>query len=157
MLPFVLTRTNLLAKKIIVKTVYAQLLLLQKKTWRLNLRNLVYSALKEEKLKKLLHWGKKLKLIHFAVITFIFTKIIKSLNKFIKKCIIIFTAGFDHKLRPTSIDLNTVRICFQAFYYSSKTEKFTNYISPVVSDPIYDKSMHKLINFVFLIFKILKV
>ncbi|XP_060874903.1 putative transcription factor p65 homolog isoform X2 [Metopolophium dirhodum] len=49
-----------------------------------------------------------------------------------------FKIGFSHKENPTSIDLNAVRLCFQAFI--SGTHKGENIIlEPIVSDPIYDK------------------
>lgn len=53
--------------------------------------------------------------------------------------ILIFSAGFSHKDNPTSIDLNVVRLCFQAFLGGSQKGKYS-ILEPVVSDPIYDKS-----------------
>jgi len=50
-----------------------------------------------------------------------------------------FTAGFSHKENPTSIDLNAVRLCFQAFLGSTQKGKYS-ILEPIVSDPIYDKS-----------------
>lgn len=50
-----------------------------------------------------------------------------------------FSAGFSHKENPTSIDLNAVRLCFQAFLGGSQVGKYS-ILEPVVSDPIYDKS-----------------
>jgi hypothetical protein len=51
-----------------------------------------------------------------------------------------FAAGFSHRSQPTSIDLNAVRLCFQVFIEDGEREKFTYPLTPVVSDPIYDKS-----------------
>lgn len=51
-----------------------------------------------------------------------------------------FTAGFSHRNQPTSIDLNAVRLCFQVFLEDGVPNKFTYPLTPVVSDPIYDKS-----------------
>lgn len=50
-----------------------------------------------------------------------------------------FSAGFSHKDNQTSIDLNAVRLCFQAFLGGSQKGKYS-ILEPVVSDPIYDKS-----------------
>lgn len=52
----------------------------------------------------------------------------------------IIIAGFEHKKQPTSIDLNAVRLCFQVFLEGSQKGKFTHPLTPVVSDPIFDKS-----------------
>lgn len=54
-------------------------------------------------------------------------------------------AGFEHKRQPTSIDLNAVRLCFQVFLEGGQKGKFNVPLPPVVSDPIFDKSMFKLI------------
>ncbi|XP_059612974.1 proto-oncogene c-Rel isoform X2 [Phlebotomus argentipes] len=45
-----------------------------------------------------------------------------------------YKTGFNHKDQPSSIDLNSVRLCFQVFVQD-------DYIAlpPVVSDPIFDK------------------
>ncbi|XP_037072056.1 embryonic polarity protein dorsal-like isoform X2 [Pollicipes pollicipes] len=50
-----------------------------------------------------------------------------------------FQTGFEHRLQPTSIDLNTVRLCFQVFVEGREPGKFVVPLRPVVSDPIYDK------------------
>uniref|UniRef100_A0A1B6CGI4 RHD domain-containing protein n=1 Tax=Clastoptera arizonana TaxID=38151 RepID=A0A1B6CGI4_9HEMI len=50
-----------------------------------------------------------------------------------------FKTGFQHKTQPGSIDLNAVRLCFQAFIEGSEPGKFTIPLYPVVSDTIYDK------------------
>ncbi|XP_015117085.1 embryonic polarity protein dorsal [Diachasma alloeum] len=50
-----------------------------------------------------------------------------------------FQQGYDHGDHPTSIDLNVVRLCFQVFLFDHTTEKYTKKLTPVVSDPIYDK------------------
>ncbi len=47
-------------------------------------------------------------------------------------------AGFPKD--PNSIDLSQVRLCFQVFLPDDKG-KFTNILTPAVSQPIYDKSM----------------
>ncbi|XP_037958917.1 embryonic polarity protein dorsal-like [Teleopsis dalmanni] len=47
-----------------------------------------------------------------------------------------FRTRFGHKDQPSSIDLNVVRLCFQAFL---KTESGVKPLQPVVSEPIYDK------------------
>lgn len=49
------------------------------------------------------------------------------------------SAGFGHRNQPTTIDLNTVRLCFQVFLEGSTPGKFSVPLTPVVSDPIYDK------------------
>ncbi|VVC36026.1 Hypothetical protein CINCED_3A013431 [Cinara cedri] len=49
-----------------------------------------------------------------------------------------FRTGFSHKEIPTSIDLNAVRLCFQAFLGGAQKGKYS-ILEPVVSDPIYDK------------------
>lgn len=50
------------------------------------------------------------------------------------------SAGFSHRAQPTNIDLNAVRLCFQVFVEGAEKGKFTVPLTPVVSDPIYDKS-----------------
>nr|XP_023013890.1 embryonic polarity protein dorsal-like isoform X2 [Leptinotarsa decemlineata] len=50
-----------------------------------------------------------------------------------------FRTGFAHRNQPTSIDLNTVRLCFQVFLEGDTPGKFTVPLKPVVSEPIYDK------------------
>ncbi|XP_076672030.1 dorsal isoform X1 [Andrena cerasifolii] len=50
-----------------------------------------------------------------------------------------FRTGFEHKRQPTSIDLNAVRLCFQVFLEGSQKGKFNQALTPVVSDPIFDK------------------
>lgn len=49
------------------------------------------------------------------------------------------SAGFNHRSQPSSIDLNAVRLCFQVFLESEQRGRFTVPLSPVVSDPIFDK------------------
>ena len=51
-----------------------------------------------------------------------------------------FAAGFSHRNQPTSIDLNAVRLCFQVFIEDGEPDRFTYPLTPIVSDPIYDKS-----------------
>lgn len=51
--------------------------------------------------------------------------------------------GFDHSSNASSIDLNAVRLCFQAFLSGSEPKKF-HVLTPVVSDVIYDKSKKKM-------------
>lgn len=50
-----------------------------------------------------------------------------------------FRTGFNHRNQPTSIDLNSVRLCFQVFLEGEKKGKFTVPLPPVVSEPVYDK------------------
>ncbi|KAF2880990.1 hypothetical protein ILUMI_25206 [Ignelater luminosus] len=50
-----------------------------------------------------------------------------------------FRTGFAHRNQPTSIDLNAVRLCFQVFLEGEQRGKFTVPLTPVVSEPIYDK------------------
>nr|WCL52335.1 dorsal-like protein [Gryllodes sigillatus] len=50
-----------------------------------------------------------------------------------------FRTGFAHRNQPGNIDLNAVRLCFQVFLEGSEKGKFTFQLTPVVSDPIYDK------------------
>ena len=47
-----------------------------------------------------------------------------------------FQQGFYHT--KSTIDLNEVRICFQAFLQDSVTGKITNMLTPVCSNPIYN-------------------
>ncbi|XP_019550742.2 embryonic polarity protein dorsal-like [Aedes albopictus] len=50
-----------------------------------------------------------------------------------------FKTGYGHGKQPASIDLNAVRLCFQAFLEGQQRGHFTNPLVPVVSDIIYDK------------------
>ncbi|KAF5308883.1 hypothetical protein FQR65_LT00583 [Abscondita terminalis] len=50
-----------------------------------------------------------------------------------------FRTGFAHRNQPTSIDLNAVRLCFQVFLEGEQRGKFTVPLTPVISEPIYDK------------------
>ncbi|XP_062551280.1 embryonic polarity protein dorsal-like [Armigeres subalbatus] len=50
-----------------------------------------------------------------------------------------FRTGYGHSKQPASIDLNAVRLCFQAFLEGQQRGHFTNPLVPVVSDIIYDK------------------
>ncbi|XP_059221247.1 embryonic polarity protein dorsal isoform X2 [Stomoxys calcitrans] len=50
-----------------------------------------------------------------------------------------FKTGFAHRFQPSSIDLNSVRLCFQVFMESDQKGRFTQPLPPVVSEPIYDK------------------
>lgn len=50
-------------------------------------------------------------------------------------------AGFSHRSQTSSIDLNVVRLCFQVFIEGPEKGKFTLQLVPVVSEPIYDKSL----------------
>ncbi|KAL1121959.1 hypothetical protein AAG570_003367 [Ranatra chinensis] len=50
-----------------------------------------------------------------------------------------FRTGFSHRTQPSSIDLNSVRLCFQAFLEGPQRGKFTIPLQPIVSEPIYDK------------------
>lgn len=47
------------------------------------------------------------------------------------------TAKFAHKDQPSSIDLNIVRLCFQAFIPTGPHQYYK--LKPVVTEPIYDK------------------
>src|SRR5688500_17584323 len=58
---------------------------------------------------------------------------ISKLRKFI------FVAGFSHKSQPGSIDLNSVRLCFQVFLEAPEHGQFKIPLKAVVSEPIYDK------------------
>uniref|UniRef100_A0A1B6MQG1 RHD domain-containing protein n=2 Tax=Graphocephala atropunctata TaxID=36148 RepID=A0A1B6MQG1_9HEMI len=49
-----------------------------------------------------------------------------------------FRTGFIHRSQPGSIDLNAVRLCFQAFL-EEEPGKFKLALMPVTSDIIYDK------------------
>lgn len=62
--------------------------------------------------------------------------------KLLTNCYI--SARFDHRHQPSSIDLNCVRLCFQAFIPTETIENNERKIihvpiDPIVSDPIYDK------------------
>ncbi|KAI9585262.1 embryonic polarity protein dorsal-like [Glossina fuscipes] len=48
-----------------------------------------------------------------------------------------FKTKFAHKDQPSSIDLNVVRLCFQAFIQSGPRQY--KKLTPVVSDPVYDR------------------
>jgi len=50
-----------------------------------------------------------------------------------------FRTGFGHKNQPGSIDLNSVRLCFQVFLEGPEKGQFKLPLKAVVSDPIYDK------------------
>jgi len=39
-----------------------------------------------------------------------------------------------------AVDLNAVRLCFQAFLPDAKTKKFSTILTPIVSNQIFDKS-----------------
>jgi hypothetical protein len=54
--------------------------------------------------------------------------------------IINILAGFNHKLHPENIDLNSIRLCFQVFLEGQESGNFNIPLDPVVSNPIYDKS-----------------
>uniref|UniRef100_A0A1L8DI69 Putative transcription factor p65 n=2 Tax=Nyssomyia neivai TaxID=330878 RepID=A0A1L8DI69_9DIPT len=49
-----------------------------------------------------------------------------------------YKTGFSHRDQPSSIDLNSVRLCFQVFLQPNGTETYIP-LPPEVSDPIYDK------------------
>nr|CAI5846239.1 unnamed protein product [Callosobruchus analis] len=49
-----------------------------------------------------------------------------------------FKTGYSHRDQPTSIDLNSVRLCFQVFL-PDENNKYNTALKPVVSEPIYDK------------------
>ena len=51
-----------------------------------------------------------------------------------------FSAGFGHRDNTQSLDLNSVRLCFQVFLEGNEKGAFTFALKPVVSDPIFDKS-----------------
>ncbi|CAG7816780.1 unnamed protein product [Allacma fusca] len=50
-----------------------------------------------------------------------------------------FRTGFSHKTQPGSIDLNSVRLCFQVFLQGPERGQFKIPVKAVVSEPIYDK------------------
>lgn len=50
-----------------------------------------------------------------------------------------FLAGFGHRNQPTSIDMNSVRLCFQVFLEGERQGKYSVPLKAEVSDPIYDK------------------
>ncbi|XP_055683183.1 putative transcription factor p65 homolog isoform X2 [Lutzomyia longipalpis] len=49
-----------------------------------------------------------------------------------------YKTGFSHRDQPSSIDLNSVRLCFQVFVQQDKNSSYVP-LPPEVSDPIYDK------------------
>ena len=55
---------------------------------------------------------------------------------------IVVTAGFSHRENTQSLDLNSVRLCFQVFLEGNEKGAFTFALKPVVSEPIFDKSKH---------------
>jgi len=50
-----------------------------------------------------------------------------------------FRTGFNHKSQPGSIDLNSVRLCFQVFLEGPEHGQFKIPLKAIVSEPIYDK------------------
>ncbi|XP_018577945.1 embryonic polarity protein dorsal-like [Anoplophora glabripennis] len=50
-----------------------------------------------------------------------------------------FRTGFGHGSQPATIDLNSVRLCFQVFLEGNTPGKFSLPLPAVVSDPIFDK------------------
>ena len=55
-----------------------------------------------------------------------------------------FNQGFQHAVSPSAIDLNAVRLCFQAFLEDpSCPGKFTTMLPPVCSKPIFDAKAKK--------------
>jgi Rel/ankyrin family protein len=54
---------------------------------------------------------------------------------------LIFLAGFVHRSDPHKFDLNVVRLCFQVYVEGAEPGKCTIPLEPVVSEPIYDKSI----------------
>merc|ERR1712013_377537 len=55
-----------------------------------------------------------------------------------------FRQGFEHANSPGNIDLNAVRLCFQAFLENPDTPgKFTRVVPPVCSKPIFDAKAKK--------------
>ncbi|XP_054084032.1 embryonic polarity protein dorsal isoform X1 [Zeugodacus cucurbitae] len=63
-------------------------------------------------------------------------EISESLEERKKKKIDPFKTGFDHIGDPNSIELNSLRLCFQGFL---KNENGWEPLSPVVSEPLYDR------------------
>ena len=59
----------------------------------------------------------------------------------------LFSAGFSH---GRNVDLNSVRLCFQA-YLRGPDGKYTIPVTPVVSQPIYDKSKLQVFFIIFII------
>merc|ERR1712107_423855 len=59
-----------------------------------------------------------------------------------------FRQGFEHANSPGNIDLNAVRLCFQAFLENPETPgKFTRVVPPVCSKPIFDAKAKKELQF----------
>ena len=55
-----------------------------------------------------------------------------------------FNQGFQHANSPSTIDLNAVRLCFQAFLEDPRCPgKFTTMLPPVCSKPIFDAKAKK--------------
>jgi Rel/ankyrin family protein len=55
-----------------------------------------------------------------------------------------YRQGFDHSNSPGNIDLNAVKLCFQAFLEDPATPgKFTRVVPPVCSKPIFDAKAKK--------------
>merc|ERR1719432_194859 len=55
-----------------------------------------------------------------------------------------FRQGFEHSNSPGNIDLNAVRLCFQAFLENPETPgKFTRVVAPVCSKPVFDAKAKK--------------
>ncbi|PBC31989.1 Embryonic polarity protein dorsal [Apis cerana cerana] len=52
-----------------------------------------------------------------------------------------FRTGFQFKRDLNSIDLNSVRLCFQVFLEGTQKGKFNVPLTPIVSDPIFDKKI----------------
>lgn len=62
------------------------------------------------------------------------------LNKSFNRTLFCDSAGFAYRSNPTGIDLNAVRLCFQVFLEGPEPNTYTRPLTPVVSEPIYDKS-----------------
>ncbi|XP_011496609.1 PREDICTED: embryonic polarity protein dorsal-like [Ceratosolen solmsi marchali] len=61
-----------------------------------------------------------------------------------------FNTGFSHMSNSESIDLSSLRLCFQVYLEGNEKGNFNLALKPVVSNPIYDKKrrMKPIINFI---------
>ncbi|KAI1291715.1 Embryonic polarity protein dorsal [Halotydeus destructor] len=50
-----------------------------------------------------------------------------------------FKTGFTHKNRPSKIELNAIRLCFQVLIMDKESNEFLIPLTPVVTEPIFDK------------------
>lgn len=77
------------------------------------------------------------------ILRFYLTTIMKitTSEKFIQHFFVFhdYLGGFDHASDPSSIDMKSVRLCFQVFLKSSDEDKYNIRLAPIVSEPVHNK------------------